>query len=64
MNKEFDCIDFKRRAQARIYEHIKDLRPEEEIDYFRQAAEQGELGSWWRGLRNRQEPDHSRPQTT
>ena len=45
--KDFDCVEFKREAQARIYERIKGLSPEEEIDYFHKAAEEGPLGESW-----------------
>ena len=48
--KEFDCVAFKREAQARIYERIKDLSPLEEIEYFRNAAEQGPLGEYWKAV--------------
>lgn len=46
--KTFDCVEFKRAAQARIYERIKDMTPEEEIAYFRQAVESGPFAEWWR----------------
>lgn len=49
--KAFDCVRMKREAQARIYEEIKDLTPEEEIAYFRRAAETGPLGDWWQRVR-------------
>jgi len=49
--KDFDCVEFKRQAQARIYERIKGLSPQEEIEYFRRAAEQGPLGDWWKNMR-------------
>jgi hypothetical protein len=39
--KSFDCVEFKRQAQARIYEEIKDLTSSEEIEYFRRMAENG-----------------------
>ena len=48
--KKFDCVEFKRQAQARIYERIKGLTPDEEIEYFRKAAEAGPLGEWWRRI--------------
>ena len=48
--KTFDCVACKRQAQARIYEVIRNLSPEEEIAYFRKAAEEGPLGEWWRSL--------------
>lgn len=47
---KFDCVEFKRQAQARIYERIKDLTPDEEIEYFRKAAETGPFGDWWRRM--------------
>ncbi len=50
--KDFDCVEFKRQAQARIYERIKDLSPAEEIDYFRKAAEEGSLGEAWKAARD------------
>ena len=58
-DKDFDCVEFKRQAQARIYERIKDLSPEEEIDYFRKAAEEGPLGDAWRAAREQSKPGRS-----
>ena len=49
--KDFDCVEFKRQAQTRIYAAIRQLSPAEEIAYFRQAAERGPLGNWWRKVR-------------
>lgn len=40
-DKPFDCVEFKRQAQQRIYEKIKNMSPAEEIEYFRQQAESG-----------------------
>jgi hypothetical protein len=40
MKKTFDCVEMKRKAQEKIYEDIKDLTLEEEIEYFRKGAEQ------------------------
>lgn len=45
--KEFDCVEFKRNAQAAIYEKIKGLSPEQEIEFFRRAAQESPLGSRW-----------------
>lgn len=56
VKKEFDCIEFKRRAQSRIYERIKGLSPEEEIEYFRQAADESPLGDWWKSIKGRAVP--------
>ena len=50
-DKEFDCVEFKRQAQVRVYGAVKDLSPEQEIEYFRRAAVQSPLGPWWRSLR-------------
>ena len=36
--KGFDCVEFKRQAQAEIYQEIKGLSPEEEIEYFRRQV--------------------------
>jgi hypothetical protein len=54
--KGFDCIAFKRKAQAEIYEEIKGLSPEEEIAYFRRQAAAGPLGKLWKAL---ERPSHS-----
>ena len=60
--KRFDCVAFKRRAQARIYERIKDLTPEEEAAWFRRAAESGPFAEWWRSLdRSADERSATRP---
>lgn len=39
--KSFDCIAFKRRAQEKIYEEIKEMTAEEEIAYFKRLAKTG-----------------------
>ena len=51
--KRFDCIAFKRQAQAEIYEEIKGLSREEEIAYFRRRAATGPLGNFWKILERR-----------
>ena len=48
--KVFDCVAFKRRVQTRIYEETKGLTLRQQIAYFRQQAESGALGSWWKSL--------------
>jgi hypothetical protein len=53
--KGFDCIEFKRRVQAEIYEEIKELSSVEEIEYFRRRAANGLLGEWWKALGRRSE---------
>ena len=56
VKKEFDCVEFKRQAQSRIYERIRDLSPKEEIEYFRKAADEGPLGQWWKSIKDRAGP--------
>jgi hypothetical protein len=48
--KGFDCIGFKRKVQREIYEEIRGLSPEEEIEYFRRQAAASPLGKWWKSL--------------
>ena len=51
--KGFDCIEFKRQAQAEIYQEIKGLSPEEEIEYFRRQVAAGPFGKLWKALERR-----------
>ena len=51
--KGFDCIEFKRQAQAEIYQEIKGLSPEEEIEYFRRRVAAGPFGKLWKALEDR-----------
>ncbi len=51
--KKFDCIAFKRSAQAKVYEETKRLSPQEEIAYFRDRAKSGALSKWWATVRSR-----------
>ena len=48
--EKIDCIEMKDRIQSEIYEQIKDLTPEEEIEFFRKGASQGPLGDFYRSL--------------
>lgn len=40
MKKDFDAIAFKHKVQKEIYEEIKDLSPDERIEYFRKAGKE------------------------
>lgn len=40
--KKFDCVEMKRRGAALIYEAIKDMTAEQEMDYGRQVNKQFE----------------------
>ncbi len=37
--KTFDCVQMKRQASARIYETIKGMTVEEEVEYWRKHTE-------------------------
>ena len=54
--KTFDCVDFKRRAQERIYEQIRSMTHEQERAYFEQEAERGTLGEWWKRIKASRRP--------
>ncbi len=45
--KKFDCIEFKRNAQIKIYNRLKNIPPAEQADFFRQSSLSGPLGAWW-----------------
>jgi hypothetical protein len=51
--KGFDCVVFKRQAQAKIYEEIKGLSPDEEIEYFRSRVAAGPFRKLWKALERR-----------
>jgi hypothetical protein len=42
--KTFDCIAFKEKAQAEIYEETRNLSRAEQIEYFKRTAAAGPLG--------------------
>jgi hypothetical protein len=43
MKKKFDAVAMKRKAQEEIYEEIKDLSPDEKVEYFNKAGERFRL---------------------
>ncbi len=45
--KEFDCIAIKRESQNRIYEETKDMTPQQQIEYFRNAVRKSYFREWW-----------------
>ena len=49
--KAFDCMEFKRRAQIKIYEQIRGMTHEQEREYFEQQAERGPMGDWWKRMK-------------
>jgi len=46
MKKAFDCLAFKEKAQAEIYEEIRDLSRAEQIEYFKRTATSGPLATF------------------
>ena len=44
--KAFDCVEFRRKVQAEIFEEIRGLTHQEQIDYFNQQAQCGRIGKW------------------
>jgi hypothetical protein len=54
--KSFDCIEFKRESQRRIYEDTKKMTPEEEIEYFRKKAEEGPFAELLKRLKGKDKP--------
>jgi hypothetical protein len=51
IEKEFDCMAYKREAQLKIYEKIKDMTTAEQATYFQQAVESGPFAELWKSLR-------------
>ena len=48
--RDFECVAFKRRAQARIYSEIKGLSADEEIAYFRRRVLTGPFAKLWKRI--------------
>lgn len=38
--KTFDCVEMKRRGGDRVYQRLKDLSQEEQIEYWRKRTEE------------------------
>lgn len=51
-NKAFDCVEMKKKGGAIIYEKTKDMTVEEEIEYWKQRAE--EFKQWRKELKSHQ----------
>ena len=49
--KDFDCLDFKRRVQLEINKDIQGMTHEQERAYFQEQAESGPLGDWWKRVK-------------
>lgn len=51
VEKTFDCVEFKRRAQLDIYEDIQGMTHEQERAYFERQAERGPIADWWKRIK-------------
>jgi hypothetical protein len=49
--KGFDCLEFVRKVQAEIYEEIRGLTLEEQVEYVNHHAETGPFRDWWKKVR-------------
>lgn len=49
--KAFDCMEFQHRTQVEINEQIRSMTHEQERTYFKEQAEQGPMGEWWRRVK-------------
>ena len=54
--KKFDCVEMKNKIQAKIYEEIKGMTPQEEIEYRRKKLESGSMADIYRRLRAKPKP--------
>jgi hypothetical protein len=54
--KQFDCVEFKRRAQIKISAQILGMTHEQERAYFEEQAERGPLGHWWKRIKAAHQP--------
>ena len=66
--KDFDCVEMKRKAQAKIHRKTKGMTREEEVAYWNRPAD-GPLEVWWRSIQAhavsvRENPPDSRGDTT
>jgi hypothetical protein len=58
--KSFDCLAFKWKVEAEIYQEIKDLTPEQQIEYFRRHAQTGPFAELVAKLREQASPGRRR----
>lgn len=49
--KKFDCVEMKNKIQAKIFDDIKGMTPEEEIGYRRKKLESGPMSDLYKKLR-------------
>ena len=49
-DEAFDCLEFKRRVQAEVYEEIRDMSWQERIAHLHLLVASGPFGRWWQEL--------------
>ena len=59
-DKTFDCIQYKRQVQSKIYDEIKAMTHQQEIAYFQRRAESSALGQWWKRIKTRTQVETAR----
>jgi len=58
--KSFDCLAFKWKVQAEIYQEIKGQTPEQQIEYFHHHAQTGPFAELVAKLRQQEHASRSR----
>jgi hypothetical protein len=48
VRKTFDCVEFKRQAQERLYEETRGMTEEERAAYIQREIENSPLADFWR----------------
>lgn len=51
--KKFDCVEMKNKIQEKIYEEIKGMTPQEEIEHRRKKIESGPMADLFKKLRGK-----------
>ena len=54
INKNFSAVEMKRKIQAEIYEEIKHLTPEQELEYYHKKGQEGPFGKFLKTTRDKQ----------
>jgi hypothetical protein len=49
-SEAFDCLAYKRRVQAEVYQETKDMSWEERVAYLHRTVASGPFRKWWRDL--------------
>jgi hypothetical protein len=63
-SKPFDCVEMKRRVQAKIHAEIRGLTREEELTYWREHAKRGPRGAEWREAYRRATGSRPKPSSS